>query len=105
MKLVIMPPCHGGVHGFDPRTYRKRNYGFLVIVASTLDLHSKSTSSILVGSTSSLEYSSVVGEMVDTGGSGKFELRSVVKRYPWLSVKPYNLSEVRTCSFESSTIE
>ena len=42
--------------------------------------------------------------MVDTGGSGKFKLRSVVKRYPWLPVKPHNLSEVRTCAFESSTI-
>ena len=41
---------------------------------------------------------------VNTGGSGKFKLRSVVKRYPWPSVKPYNLSEVRTCRFESGVV-
>ena len=23
VKLVIMPPCHGGVHGFESRTVRK----------------------------------------------------------------------------------
>lgn len=22
VKLAIMPPCHGGVHGFEPRTHR-----------------------------------------------------------------------------------
>ena len=42
--------------------------------------------------------------MVVTGGSGKFKLRSVVKRYPWPPVKPYNLSEVRTYRFESGTV-
>ena len=42
--------------------------------------------------------------MVVTGGSGKFKLRSVVKRYPWPQVKPYNLSEVRTYRFESGTV-
>ena len=26
VKLVIMPPCHGGVHGFDPRTSRTMKY-------------------------------------------------------------------------------
>ncbi len=25
VKLVIMPPCHGGVHGFESRTYRKQS--------------------------------------------------------------------------------
>lgn len=25
VKLVIMPPCHGGAHGFESRTHRKQS--------------------------------------------------------------------------------
>ena len=28
VKLVIMPPCHGGVHEFDPRMHRLNNFKY-----------------------------------------------------------------------------